>query len=321
MPPNDTANPMIPKSVLKRTADADGVKRDKYDISRLLAVGRQAAEAAGKIQMAHFARHDYDVTATFAHDLTIEVDELCESAILNVIRRQFPGHSILSEEAGASGPPDSEYVWIIDPLDGTVNFYHGIPYFCSCVACYRLEGPFDDHDNQTTVKWLETARPMAGVVYAPAMSQMYCAVAGQGATCNGRSLITPSAKHLSDAVVTVSLGSRKHTIGYMTRLIEHLAHLAQKVRIFGATGLDIAQVATGAASGLIQPRVQIWDFAAARMILEESGGVFHASADTEGAWQIVAATQPLHETLKTMLETYQALSGKPTRPSAANGSL
>jgi fructose-1,6-bisphosphatase/inositol monophosphatase family enzyme len=317
MPPNDSANPTVPKSSLKTLAGAEGAARKSHGSRWLMAVARQAAEAAGAVQMAHFAKHENSITASFDHDLKIDVDALCESAILGIIRRQFPDHALLSEEAGLNGSPEGEYIWIIDPLDGTVNYYHGIPYFCSCVACYSLMRPLADHADHTHFKWLEAACPVAAAVYAPAMGQMYCAAVGRGATCNGRTLRTPSVTRLGDAVVGVSLGSREHTIRSMTRLIERLAPRVRKVRMFGATGLDIVQVASGAASGLIQPRVQIWDFAAARVILEESGGAFHASADTEGAWQIVAATQPLLNSLKTMMETHQAPSEKPAQSSIA----
>lgn len=310
MPPNNTAKAAMQEPATTTVTNASRTAGEPHGKRLLMAVARRAAKAAGAIQMAHFAQRNHYVTATFAHDLKIEVDQLCQTAICDIIRRQFSDHVVLSEECGLSGPTTGDYIWIIDPLAGTVNYFQGMPYFCCCVACYRLGTPIPDPCEHTSIRWLDTIVPVAGAVYAPAMDQMYCAAVGQGATCNGRLLCTPEVARLGDAVVGVSLGSRERTIRHMTELI---AHLAQQVRIYGATGLDIVNVASGTASGLIQPRVQIWDFAAARIILEESGGTFQARADDEGGWQIIAAAKPIHNSLQTLMEIYLLSSKAPVQ--------
>jgi fructose-1,6-bisphosphatase/inositol monophosphatase family enzyme len=147
------------------------------------------------------------------------------------------------------------------------------------------------------------AQPLAGVVYAAAFDRMYAAASKDGATCNGLRLVTPSVSQLRNAIVGVSYGSLESSMEVMGILFSQLAKQVRKIRILGATGLDLSLLAAGSIHGLIQPRTRIWDFAAARIILEESGGYFKAWPHPRGGWRLLAAARPLETALGVLLAT------------------
>lgn len=265
----------------------------------ILETAEQAARAAGSLQLEAF-RCGNDVEEVQDHDLKLEIDRLSEEVIVEIVSSAFPDHGILAEETGYRlGPTGrSEYHWIIDPLDGSVNFYHGIPFFCVSLACYgppsssgifRLEGA-------TSLR-----EPVAGVVFVPVFDELFSSLKGGGATCNGRPIAAGNEKTLKDAVIGISFGSREETMQRMCSMSTALVRDVRKLRMFGATALDIVHVACGRLSALVQGRVCFWDFAAARLILEESGGVFHAREVDPVGWEILASAPGLYPELKRML--------------------
>ncbi len=247
---------------------------------RIQTVAVAAARAAGRVQMQHFGRTQA-VDIRKAHDLKLAVDRACETAALAVLQENFPDHGIVSEESGVQNP-DAPFRWYLDPLDGTVNYFLGQSYFCTCVACYRLSPA--THSPCGTL-----GQPLVGVVYAPVLNKCFEAAPGVQARCNGRPVRPGPEKRLSDAVVGFSYGSDPATMRRMAAIGRELIVRTRKVRIFGATGLDLAHVACGGLSGLVQGRVQVWDFAAAKVIVEAAGGYFHAVEAGNGSWQITAA--------------------------------
>ncbi|MBN1850660.1 MAG: inositol monophosphatase [Deltaproteobacteria bacterium] len=257
----------------------------QHPLDRLQAVAIEAAKAAGELQLGFYDR-PLHVDALHAHDLKLEIDRICEHAILDIIQSEFPGHTILAEEGGTI-ENGSQYIWIIDPLDGTVNFYNRIPFFCSCIACYYREPGLSFPQI-----------PLLGVVYAPVVDEIFVGIAGGGATCNGRSIQVPFNPKLSEMVIGVSFGSTEPVMQYMERIISRLIRSCHKVRILGSCGLDIANVACGRLGALIQRGVRLWDFAASRIILQEAGGTFEAFEVDGGQWDILACPPEMMNALK-----------------------
>jgi fructose-1,6-bisphosphatase/inositol monophosphatase family enzyme len=251
--------------------------------------------------MGHFGKDAPIVLDNLDHDLKIETDQTSEAAICKTIQRQFPKHAIVSEECGLKKGP-SEFTWIIDPLDGTVNYFFDLPFFCTCVACYHTPLQNSNLCESPNSLALYNSRPLVGVVYAPYFDWMFCAASGQGATWNGLPLRNQQELSLKDAVVGISFGSRESVIAQMETVTARLLRQAKKIRMFGATGLDLAQVAKGAISGLVQLHVNLWDFAAARLILAESGVAFEARPNSLNGWQILAAPHSLFESLKSIVD-------------------
>jgi fructose-1,6-bisphosphatase/inositol monophosphatase family enzyme len=262
----------------------------------ILETAEQAARAAGRLQLEAF-RCGADVEEIRDHDLKLEIDRLSEDAIVRIVSADFPNHGILAEERGYR-PGRSEYHWIIDPLDGSVNFHHGIPFFCVSLACY---GPPPSSGASMPGVAASLGEPVAGVVFVPFFDEVFSGLRGGGATCNGRPITVGSEKTLKDAVIGISFGSREETMQRMCSMSAALVRDVRKLRMFGATALEMVYVACGRLSALVQGRVRPWDFAAARLILEESGGVFHArEIDPEG-WEILASAPGLYRDLKGLL--------------------
>lgn len=269
-----------------------------HPLQKLKATAVRAAKAAGALQLEYYDR-PLHVDARHAHDLKLELDRLCEQTILDVIGAEFPDHAVLAEERGAI-EQESEYIWIIDPLDGTVNFYNRIAHFCSCIACYyRGNGSASQHNGS-----FQPGVPLLGVVYAPVMDELFVGVAGQGATCNGKPIRGRPAPKLCDMVVGVSFGSTEAVMQYMERITSQLIRRCHKVRILGSCGLDIVNVACGRLGALVQRGVRFWDFAASRVILEEAGGTFSAVEFDREQWDILAC---FPEILPSLQEVRQAV--------------
>jgi fructose-1,6-bisphosphatase/inositol monophosphatase family enzyme len=269
---------------LARAAGAPA--RAGVDLDRMLETAVAAARAAGEAQMRLF-RRDPLVREVRDHDLTLEVDKECERAMVRVIRKAFPRHGIISEEGGTEAGTEP-WLWILDPLDGTVNYYHGIPFFCSCASCHGRP--------ETSVEGGLSAAlgTVAAAVCAPALGETFSAVRGRGATGGGRPLACAPVAELGSAVVGVSLGSRGSDTEAMTRLCRSLGAKARKLRSFGATGYDLAQVAAGRLGGLVQRRVNLWDVAAGALIAEEAGGVVEGRPLGGGRWDLIAAARGIH---------------------------
>lgn len=233
---------------------------------RELTVAIDAARRAGAIQMDRYERLER-ITAKSDHDVVTEVDHLCEDLILDAIRGAFPEDETLAEEATAAAvaasaarkgggrgrpspppPPTGHRVWIVDPLDGTVNYANGIPIFCVSVAL-AIAG-----------------RPAVGVIYDPVRDELFSAVAGGGAELDGVPIRQPVKEKLSDCVVSVSLGR-----GYASRA-RALARAIRVGRALGSASLSLAWVANGRFDAFVQPRgLSNWDVAAAGLIAEEAG--------------------------------------------------
>ena len=247
----------------------------------ILETAIRAARTAGAIQMRHFRTPGLRATG-FLHDVKLETDRACEAAILAAVRTRFPDHAVLTEESGRL-PGAGECTWILDPLDGTVNFWHGLPFFCTSIACYRtLDGP-----SARPAGGLP-GLPVAGVVYLPFSRELFHARPGRGAFLNGRPVCIPPAGTPAEAVVSVSFGKRPETMRRMTQRLDRLLPRVRKARCLGAAAAELAYVAAGFLNGLFYEGLKVWDFAAGKIILEEAGGLFEAAETEPDQWRVLA---------------------------------
>jgi fructose-1,6-bisphosphatase/inositol monophosphatase family enzyme len=260
-------------------------------VERLHATAVAAARAAGEVQLREFRRSP-TVREARAHDLTLETDLRCEREMVRVIREAFPGHGIMSEEGG-DRPGGEPWLWVLDPLDGTVNFYHGIPFFCACVSCHR-------RPDAAAARFSDRLGTVAAAVFAPALGELASAVHGRGAALNGGALACDGGADLGSAVVGVSLGSRPGDADAMLRLCGAIGGRVRKLRSFGSTGYDLAQVGAGRLGGLVQRGVNLWDVAAGALVLEEAGGVVEGWAAPGGRWDLIAAVPGVHAPLSRL---------------------
>jgi len=222
----------------------------------LLATAVEAVLAAGEIQMAHFGRA-MRVEKKGSINLVTEVDLEVERSFRAMIAERFPDHVVLGEEYQegdrATIPPG--YCWVFDPIDGTTNFAHGLPIFCSALGL--------EHDG---------AR-LLGAVYDPTRHELFTAERGGGAFLNGQKLQVSAAAALIDAMLCTGFPydvhrSRDEIVG----LFDAFVGRARAVRRLGSAALDLCYVAAGRFDGFWEQRLHPWDTSAATLIVEEAGG-------------------------------------------------
>jgi myo-inositol-1(or 4)-monophosphatase len=223
----------------------------------MLNVAIKAARAAGAI----INRAALDVEAVRVaqkqvNDFVTEVDQAAEQTIIETLLTAYPGHGILAEESGRThGSQHSDYVWIIDPLDGTTNFLHGMPHWAVSIALEK--------DGEV----------IAGVVYDPIKDEIFYAEKGTGAFMTGRRLRVSSRSDLTESLIAVG-GARvgaRHYQQYMAEIDAIMSHVPG-TRRYGAASLDICYVAAGRFDGFWERELNAWDVAAAALIVKEAGG-------------------------------------------------
>ena len=268
------------------------------DEAAVRSIAIQAATGAGALMRGSF-KSTLQVDATDAHDLKLRLDRTCEESIVGVIRERFAAHGILSEEMGYA-PGTDPYVWIVDPLDGTVNFFHGIPFFCTCVSCHAVQ----QNDGSPGEARLPDGRAVGGavaaVIYAPVARELFVATPRAGSFLNGARLVLKPLASLSDAIVSLSFGARDGSPSYMSRLLPAMIERAQKVRSLGSTALDIVNVAAGRTGAFVQMGTNLWDFSAAAAILREAGGIVDTTEYAPGRWKIIASNPGLFSEVRRL---------------------
>ena len=212
----------------------------------------EAASAAGGLLRAHFGR-PLKVDANEAHDIKLELDKRSQHLIESLLLAKFPDHAIYGEE-GISGDPGSEFQWIIDPIDGTVNFFYGIPHFAISIAL-RQAGEI-----------------IAGVIYDPMRDEMWAVEKDGVPTMNGLPIAVKQNTVLSDAIVSVGVAKSLDSINHGLPLFMHMVRNAKKCRMMGSASLDIAYVACGRLDAYIESQISLWDIAAGLMLVEKAGG-------------------------------------------------
>jgi myo-inositol-1(or 4)-monophosphatase len=227
------------------------------DTARYLATAIDIVLRAGDLQMRRFGR-DFRVEMKGAIDLVTEVDIEVEQMCRAVLAERFPSHAVLAEEAG--GLPDatdgtSEYCWIFDPIDGTTNYAHGLPVFCSSLAL-EIRG-----------------RIAIGAIYDPTRRELFTAERGVGAFLNGSRMAVSKADRLVDAVLVTGFPYDIHqNPGNILGLFNAFIGRARAVRRLGSAALDLCYVAAGRLDGFWEGSLRPWDVAAGALLVEEAGG-------------------------------------------------
>jgi len=213
------------------------------------------------------------------NDFVSEVDHAAEEAIIEILRDAYPDHGILAEESGASGNDNgtnSEYQWIIDPLDGTTNFLHGLPQYAVSIALAK-KGVLDQ-----------------AVVFDPTKNELFTASRGRGAFLNDRRIRISKTRELADALIGTGFPYRD--FGYLGPYMAMFRELTQKtvgLRRPGAASLDLAYVACGRYDGFFEIGLSPWDMAAGALLIMEAGGLVSDIAGEQGyleSGHIIAGT-------------------------------
>jgi myo-inositol-1(or 4)-monophosphatase len=217
-----------------------------------LDAAENAARAAGKLLRENFHQRQR-VNAVAAHDIKLEIDVQAQELIGKLLLEEFPAHALYGEE-GIVGDQSSDHQWIVDPLDGTVNYFYGIPHFCISIAL-RL-------DKQIIV----------GVIYDPIRDEMWTGRNGEVSKLNGSSIHVSDRAELAETIISIGLAKTDETIDKNFPLLQQMIHRVRKCRVLGSAALDMAYVACGRFDAYIETGISLWDIAAGWLLVENAGG-------------------------------------------------
>ncbi len=233
-----------------------------------LEIAKQSAQKAGKLLREHFGQNQL-VNEVETHDIKLQMDVDCQRLIESCILDAFPDHSIVGEEE-SHGNEKGEYRWVVDPLDGTVNYTYAIPHFCVSVALQRR-----NPGARTALGGYES---IVGVIYDPMRDELFWAEKGKGAYLNGKRLtVSPRAK-ISEAILSVGFAKTEETINEGLHYYKSLVKAARKIRTMGSAALDLAYVAAGRMDMYLEFKVRLWDIGAGILLVEEAGGTVEVRA-------------------------------------------
>lgn len=221
---------------------------------------KAARRAASIINRATFNLEQIAVTAKKQNDFVTEVDKAAEQAIIEVLLTAYPSHAILAEESGASSNlnDESEFVWIIDPLDGTTNFIHGFPQYAVSIALQQ--------------KGVVTQ----AVIYDPVRNDLFTASKGAGAFMNNKRLRVSKTDRLAQALIGTGFagqGKDPEHLQKFLKMFEVMTMNCHGLRRPGAAALDLAYVAAGWYDGFFEKQLHAWDMAAGALLITEAGGI------------------------------------------------
>lgn len=256
---------------------------DILETDKLLDCAVRAARAAGDHALRNRARRD-EVAESFAHDVKLKLDIEAQEQAFKVVHEHFPDHAVLGEE-GRMEHDRNRPCWIIDPIDGTVNFAHGMPLWCSC-AGVEIDGKI-----------------VAGCVYLPEMKECYTATIDRPAECNGQRIRPSAVSSLEEALILTGLS--KHIVDDSPAfdVFKSLSLRARKVRIMGAAAVDICHVACGRAEGYVETGIYLWDIAAAGLIARQAGARTEVLEDLgDYRMRYLCTNGILHEELRRIME-------------------
>jgi myo-inositol-1(or 4)-monophosphatase len=249
------------------------------NLEGMLEIAVSAAKAAGQIQQEWLYR-DKKIELKGEINLVTEVDRRCEQRIIELIQKVFPQHNILTEETPMPKLP-SPYRWIVDPLDGTTNYAHGYPRFCTSIAL-EFEGTI-----------------MVGAVYDPLLDELFTAQKGEGAFLNGERIAVSTTDRLINALLCTGFPydvreSAENNLNHFNNFIME----ARAIRRDGSAALDLCYMAAGRFDGFWELKLNPWDVAAGKLIVEEAGGLvtdFRGKALDVNGKETIATNGRIHE--------------------------
>ena len=254
----------------------------------MLNIAVRAARRAGTIIARSLNRLDEIKVDQKGHqDFVTQVDKEAEAAIIDTLLTAYPDHAVLAEESGSRG--ESDYLWIIDPLDGTTNFVHGYPQFAVSIAL-QVNGNVEQ-----------------GVIYDPSRDELFTASKGAGAQLDNRKIRVSRCRKLNESLLATGFPARNPAVlnKFLPTLNEFLT-TTSGIRRAGAAALDLAYVACGRIDGFWEYGLQPWDLAAGALLVQEAGGIVttpERNDDFLNSGDILAATPAIHGLMGTAIAT------------------
>ncbi len=228
-----------------------------------------AAREAGKLLKEHFGREAAVDEATH-HDIKLALDKQSQQLIEDILLGARPGDALYGEE-GIGGNPDSDRQWIVDPIDGTVNFYYGIPHFCVSIAL-RVAGEI-----------------VLGVIHDPIVGEIWTVEKGGQPLLDGRPVQASKRSKLEESVLFIGCGKDEEALRIGLERFRKASLRARKMRMMGSAALGLAYIASGRLDAYVESRISLWDIAAGKLLVEAAGGKVDLGPSAhDDTWSIVA---------------------------------
>lgn len=265
---------------------------DNETIDNVFTLSQELAYEAGKILKQGFGSNFKISTKDGKHNLVTEYDQKVEDFLITSIKKKYPDHHFLAEESGYHEGNDESIQWIIDPIDGTVNFARNIPMFCISIAvAYK-------------------GKVISGVIYNPIVGEMFCAKKGAPSTFNNTTISVTDVDQLTNA--TIATGFPYNVEDNPMHCIDQFAHIVKlgiPIRRIGSAAIDLAYVACGRFDAFWEVVLNPWDYAAGQLILKQANGMITnlegVELDITKPQSIVASNSKLHTQVLTHLRNYE----------------
>lgn len=212
----------------------------------------EAARLAGDLLRENFGQQ-LKVNAMEAHDIKLDLDVLSQNLITGKLLSDFPEHALYGEE-GIAGNEQSPFQWIVDPIDGTVNYYYAIPHFCVSIALRKEQ------------------EILLGVIYDPMRDELWSVETGGVTQLNGKPCSVSQRTKISDSILSVGFAKSQSSIEAGLPVFERMVQKARKCRMLGSAALDMAYIASGRLDAYIEQTISLWDIAAGKILVEAAGG-------------------------------------------------
>jgi myo-inositol-1(or 4)-monophosphatase len=266
-----------------------------------LAAAVKAARAAGKIMRDHWHRPKR-VNSAEAHDIKLELDVRCQKLITKILSTAFPEISLLGEE-GDSGNAASDYRWVVDPIDGTVNYFFGMPHAAVSIALQSKSDKWRvTSDKNSRTRPHVTRHPshvtLLGVIYDPFTDELWTTTRGGKTKLNGRVVHVSQRGKPGEAVVAMGFSKSKENLEKSLPHLTRLARRTLKMRIMGSAALELAYVASGRLDLYVERTINLWDIAAGALMVENSGGECWTRPAPGGKLRMCADNGRLRKKLK-----------------------
>lgn len=261
---------------------------EKESLSHITLIAIEAALLAGGLLRQGFGTSFSISSKEGRHNLVTEYDRRSEKQIIDFLKKEIPGSHFLAEESGASGKNTNALLWIIDPLDGTVNFAHAIPIFAVSIAAVSM------------------GQVISGVVYQPITHELFVAEIGKGAFLNGQQLKVSAVGKIEMAMMAT--GFPYDLVKNPCHCIDHFVDILKlgiPIRRLGAAAIDLAYTAAGRFEAFFEVKLEPWDVAAGKLLVEEAGGRItqwdKSPFDMYARKPIVASNGHIHDALASLL--------------------
>lgn len=255
-----------------------------------------AARAAGKIMHDNWLAPKR-VKQLDAHDIKLELDVRCQKTIEALLRRAFPQIPLLGEE-GTSGNFDAEYRWVVDPIDGTVNYYFGMPHAAVSIALQAKSDGKNGTSKPSPSSVPSGYKTLIGVIYSPFTDELWTVARGGKTKLNGRAMKVSRRENVGDAIIAMGFSKSPENLAKSLPHLNRIARQAKKIRIMGSAALELAYVACGRLDAYIERTINIWDIAAGALMVECSGGEMFLKELPDGRLRMCADNGLLRENLK-----------------------